>query len=422
MSNLITETATVTSAGIAKAAERLQGIARRTPLELNATLSKQFDCSVWLKREDLQVVRSYKLRGAYNKMATLSETEQQAGIVCASAGNHAQGVAFACRHLGIRGRIFMPVTTPGQKVGKVAAFGGDRVEIVLTGDTFDDAYATAQTFCLEQKSVFIHPFDDEKIIEGQGTVGLEIWEDLEVAPDFLFVPIGGGGLAAGVSSFFAEKSPATAIVGVEPAGAPAMKTALQNGFNSTLDEIDRFVDGAAVRRVGEITFDICRRRLYDLVLIPEGKVCSTILKLYNEEAIVVEPAGALSIAALEFYRPHIKGKNVVCVVSGGNNDISRTEEIRERALLYEGLKHYFIVRFPQRAGALKEFVVDVLGPDDDIVQFEYIKKNNRESGPALVGIEFKQPGQLERLKSSLRRRNFNFEYLNGNSDLLRFLV
>ena len=420
MSNLITET--VTSTGIAQAAARLQGIARRTPLELNATLSKQFECSVWLKREDLQVVRSYKLRGAYNKMATLSDTERQNGIVCASAGNHAQGVAFACRHLGIRGRIFMPATTPGQKLSKVAAFGGDAVAVVLTGDTFDDAYATAQAFCLEQKTVFIHPFDDEKIIEGQGTVGLEIWEDMKQMPDFLFVPIGGGGLAAGVSSFFAEKSPATAIVGVEPAGAPAMKTAMQNGFNSTLDEIDRFVDGAAVRRVGDITFDICRRLLYDLVLIPEGKVCSTILKLYNEEAIVVEPAGALSIAALEFYRPHIKGKNVVCVVSGGNNDISRTEEIRERALLYEGLKHYFIVRFPQRAGALREFVADVLGPDDDIVQFEYIKKNNRESGPALVGIEFKQPGQLERLKSSLRRRHFNFEYLNGNSDLLRFLV
>ena len=422
MSELIVEQPLVNSAGIEQAAARLAGIARRTPLELNYTLSHQYDCNVWLKREDLQVVRSYKLRGAYNKMATLSAAERQAGIVCASAGNHAQGVAFACRKLGIPGHIFMPTTTPGQKVNKVAAFGSSSVEIVLTGDTFDDAYAAAQTFCAAQQAVFIHPFDDEKIIEGQGTVGLEIWEDAEVQPDFLFVPIGGGGLAAGVSSFFAEKSPATAIVGVEPAGAAAMKASLQNGFNTTLDDIDRFVDGAAVRRAGDLTFDICRRLLYDILLIPEGKVCSTILKLYNEEAIVVEPAGALSIAALDFYRPHIRGKNVVCVVSGGNNDISRTEEIRERALLYEGLKHYFIVRFPQRAGALKEFVVDVLGPEDDIVHFEYIKKNNREAGPALVGIEFKQPGQLERLQNSLRRRHFNFEYLNGNSDLLRFLI
>ncbi|MCC6461586.1 MAG: threonine ammonia-lyase IlvA [Saprospiraceae bacterium] len=412
----------MTSDAIVRAAACLQGTVRRTPLELNDTLSRKFDCQVWLKREDLQVVRSYKLRGAFHKMAGLSEQERQAGIVCASAGNHAQGVAYACRHLGIRGYIFMPVTTPRQKIDKVATFGGTWSEIVLTGDTFDDAFASAQAFCETRQSVFIHPFDDPQVIAGQGTVGLEIWEDSVVPPDFLFVPIGGGGLAAGVSTYFADVSPATAIVGVEPAGAAAMKTSLRNGYNTTLDEIDRFVDGAAVRRVGDLNFAICRQRLYDLVLIPEGKVCSTILKLYNEEAIVVEPAGALSVAALELYRPHIRGKTVVCIISGGNNDISRTEEIRERALLYEGLKHYFIIRFPQRAGALKEFVVEVLGPDDDIVQFEYIKKNNRESGPALIGIECKQPGQLERLQSSLRQRHFNFEYLNGNSDLLRFLV
>jgi len=407
---------------IEAAQKRLKGIVRRTPLELNPSLSAQYDCEVWLKREDLQVVRSYKLRGAYNKMALLNPAEKAAGIVCASAGNHAQGVAFSCRQLQIQGRIFMPTTTPQQKVGKVGTFGGEWVETVLTGDTYDDANAAAQDYCREKKAVFIHPFDDEKIIEGQATVGVEILEQAGFSPDYLFLPVGGGGLAAGVSTYFREKSPHTAVVGVEPAGAAAMKTSIANGFNTTLEEIDRFVDGAAVKRVGDKTFAICRQNLYDVVTIPEGKVCATILKLYNEEAIVAEPAGALTIAALEQYRPHIRGKRVVCVVSGGNNDISRTEEIRERALLYEGLKHYFIIRFPQRAGALKTFVVNVLGPDDDIAHFEYIKKNNRDAGPALVGIEFKQPGQLERLQDNLRLYNFNFEYLNGNSDLMRFLL
>ena len=407
---------------IEAAQKRLRGIARRTPLELNPSLSAQYECEVWLKREDLQVVRSYKLRGAYNKMVSLDAVEKAAGIVCASAGNHAQGVAFSCRQLQIRGRIFMPTTTPQQKVGKVATFGGEWVETVLTGDTYDDANVAAQEFCRQQQAVFIHPFDDDKIIEGQATVGVEILEQAGFPPDYLFLPVGGGGLAAGVSTYFREKSPHTAVVGVEPAGAAAMKTSIDNGYNTTLEDIDRFVDGAAVKRVGDKTFAICRQNLYDVVIIPEGKVCATILKLYNEEAIVAEPAGALAIAALDQYRPHIRGKKVVCVVSGGNNDINRTEDIRERALLYEGLKHYFIIRFPQRAGALKTFVVNVLGPEDDIAHFEYIKKNNREAGPALVGIEFKQPGQLDRLQQSLRQYHFNFEYLNGNSDLMRFLL
>lgn len=419
MSEAITSTQHI---DIQAAANRLQGIIRRTPLEFNATLSEQFNCEIWLKREDLQVVRSYKLRGAYNKMLSLNDAQRAAGIVCASAGNHAQGVAYACKQLGIRGRIFMPTTTPQQKVGKVRVFGGAWVELVLTGDTFDDAGAAARAWCEAQQAVFIHPFDDEKIIEGQGTVGLEILEDAGFLPDFLFVPIGGGGLAAGVSTIFAEKSPHTAIVGVEPAGAAAMKLSIQRGINTTLDDVDRFVDGAAVKRVGDLTFDICRQRLYDVLAVPEGKVCATILKLYNDEAIVAEPAGALSIAALDQYRPHLRGKKVVCVVSGGNNDISRTEEIRERALLYEGLKHYFIIRFPQRAGALKDFVVNVLGPDDDIVHFEYMKKNNREAGPALVGLEFKQSGQLERLQQNLKAYHFSFEYLDGGSDMLRLLV
>jgi threonine dehydratase len=407
---------------IPSASRRLKDIVRRTPLEFNERLSRQYDCQVWLKREDLQVVRSYKLRGAYNKIASLEPAQREAGIVCASAGNHAQGVAFACRHLGIMGHIYMPVTTPLQKVRKVEDFGGPNVEIILSGDTYDDAYTSAWEHCLTAGAVFIHPFDDLKVIEGQGTVGLEILEDAAFEPDYLFVPVGGGGLAAGVSTYFAEHCPHTAIVGVEPAGAAAMKKSIAMGVNTTLDDIDRFVDGAAVKRVGDLTFRICRERLYDVLAIPEGKVCATILKLYNEEAIVAEPAGALTISALDQYRPHIRGKKVVCILSGGNNDISRTEEIRERALMYEGLKHYFIIRFPQRAGALKEFVVDVLGPEDDIVHFQYMKKNNREAGPALIGIEFKQAGQLERLQNNLKSHHFNFEYLNGSSDLLRFLV
>lgn len=419
MTNIATNTAAI---DISAAAERLRGIVRHTPLEFNATLSEQFNCEIWLKREDLQVVRSYKLRGAYNKMLSLDAEQRSAGIVCASAGNHAQGVAYACKKLGIRGRIFMPATTPQQKVGKVRAFGGEWVELVLTGDTFDDAGAAARAWCDARQAVFIHPFDDEKIIEGQGTVGLEILEDVGFKPDFVFVPIGGGGLAAGLSLVFEQLSPQTALVGVEPVGAAAMKQSIALGINTALDEIDRFVDGAAVKRVGDRTFEICRKHLYDVLAVPEGKVCAAILKLYNDEAIVVEPAGALSVAALDQYRPHLRGKKVVCVLSGGNNDISRTEEIRERALLYEGLKHYFIIRFPQRAGALKDFVVNVLGPDDDIVHFEYMKKNNREAGPALVGLEFKQSGQLERLQHNLRKYHFSFEYLNGESDLLRLLV
>jgi threonine dehydratase len=418
----MTETLTSNFIDVAAASMRLAGVVRKTPLELNISLSKLYDCEVWLKREDLQVVRSYKIRGAYNKMVTLSESDKNSGIVCASAGNHAQGVALSCKLLGIKGKIFMPATTPKQKVDKVALFGGENIEIILNGDTFDDAAAQAMQFCNDKSMVFIHPFDDFRIIEGQGTVGKEILDDAPFLPDYIFLAIGGGGLAAGISSYFKEKSPNTALVGVEPEGAPSMKTSMDNGVNTTLSEIDRFVDGAAVKRVGDRNFAICQETLYDVVLVPEGKVCATILKLYNEEAIVAEPAGALSIAALDAYRPHIKGKKVVCVVSGGNNDISRTEEIRERALQYEGLKHYFIIRFPQRAGALKTFVVNVLAEDDDIAHFEYIKKNNREAGPALVGIEFSKSGQLERLKASLTQYNFSYEYLNSNSDLMRFLI
>lgn len=412
----------ITIAKIKEAKKNLDGIVFHTPLQYNILLSEQFNCNIYLKREDLQPVRSYKLRGAYNKISALSEVEKKSGVVCASAGNHAQGVAYSCHKLKIKGKIFMPVTTPSQKVNQVKLFGKDWVDVVLTGDTFDDAYKAALDFSKNNLSVFVHPFDDEKVIEGQATVGLEIFEDANFKIDYVLVPIGGGGLAAGVSSCLKDLSPDTKIIGVEPLGAASMLTSINNNKNTELTSIDKFVDGAAVKKVGDLTFEICKNTLSEIITVPEGKVCTTILELYNNQAIVVEPAGALTIASLSTLKEKIKGKNVVCVVSGSNNDITRTEEIRERSLLYEGLKHYFVVRFPQRAGALKEFLSKVLGPEDDIVHFEYIKKNSRENGPALVGIEIKDPNELEKLKNRLHELGFQYEYLNQKDDLLQFLL
>ena len=404
------------------AKERIKGVAVHTPLMKNENLSEEFSAQVWLKREDLQPVRSYKLRGAYNKIFALSTNEKNKGVVCASAGNHAQGVAFACNKLDINATIFMPVTTPQQKIKQVKLFGKDKVEVVMKGDTFDESFQYASEYCDEKAAIFIHPFDDENVIAGQGTVALELIEDAKTPVDYLFVPIGGGGLAAGISTVFKALSPETKIIGVEPAGAASMKTSIQNGINTKLEDIDKFIDGAAVKRVGDITFEICKDSLHDIILVPEGKVCSTILRLYNEEAIVVEPAGALAIAALDFYKDEIKGKNVVCIVSGSNNDITRTEEIKERSLLYEGLKHYFIIKFPQRPGALKEFVSKVLGVNDDITYFQFSKKNNRESGPAVVGIEVKNPNDFKAIEEQLTAMKFNYQYLNDNVDLFTHLI
>ena len=407
---------------INKASELLKGVATHTPLQLNVQLSDDFDCQIYLKREDLQIVRSYKIRGAYNKISSLKDEEKKNGVVCASAGNHAQGVAFSCRKLNIKGTIFMPATTPAQKISQVKLFGKEWIEVVLTGDTFDDAYKASVIFCEANKAVFVHPFDDEKVIEGQGTVAKEILEDADVAIDYVLVPIGGGGLAAGCISYFSQINPTIKVIGVEPEGAPSMKTSIENGVNTELAEIDKFVDGAAVKKVGDKTLGICKDKLDEIVLVPEGRICTTILNLYNQQAIVVEPAGALTIAALNYLKDKLKGKNVVCVVSGSNNDIMRTEEIRERSLLFEGLKHFFVIRFPQRSGALKEFVSNVLSPDDDIVHFEYMKKNNRENGPALIGIEIKKPEHLQELKARLKALGFQYEYLNKNDNLLQFLV
>ena len=407
---------------IKAAAEIIRKVARVTPLDESIRLSKQFGAQILLKREDLHRVRSYKIRGAFNKMSSLNQEERSHGVVCASAGNHAQGVAFACHHLGINGTIYMPSVTPKQKIEQTRMFGGDKITIVLEGDTFDDSSKAALQFCKETHKTFVHPFDDEKVIEGQGTIGLELLDQVASPIDYVFVAIGGGGLASGLCGVFSTLSPNTKIIGVEPEGAPSMKISIGKGVNTRLEKIDKFIDGAAVQRVGDLTFGICRKHLSDTLAIPEGKVCQTILDLYNRDAIVVEPAGALTISALDTYADEIKGKNVVCIVSGSNNDITRTAEIKERALLYGKLKHYFIVRFPQRPGSLKQFVADILGPDDDITHFEYSKKSSKENAPAIVGIELKSPADLAPLIERMKADNLYGEYLNDKHDLFQYLV
>ena len=407
---------------IVQAHMHLKDVVVRTPLQHNRVLSERYNCNVWLKREDLQVVRSFKIRGAYHLMKSLTSEETERGVVCASAGNHAQGVAYSCQTLGIPGKIFMPSTTPRQKVKQVSFFGGNQVEVVLTGDTFDDAYAEALAESQRSGMAFIHPFDDRKIIAGNGTVGQELLEKADSAPDYIFVTVGGGGLAAGVSSYVKIVSPSTQIIGVEPEGAPSLQTSLEAGEVAALDQIDKFVDGAAVKRVGDLTFAICQELLDDVVTVPEGKVCTTMLDLYNENAIVAEPAGALPIAALDAFRDQIAGKTVVCVVSGGNNDVDRMQEIKERSLIYEGLKHYFMLNFPQRAGALREFLDQVLGPNDDITRFEYTKKSNKDNGPSLVGIELKHREDYEPLIERMRKKGYQFLELNKDPVLFNLLI
>ena len=407
---------------IQKAKDIVRDVALETPLQLNERLSEQYSAKVYFKREDLQPIRSFKLRGAYHKIYKLSAEERRRGIVCASAGNHAQGVALACNKLGIKGTIFMPVPTPKQKLGQVRMFGGSNLEIRLTGDTFDDAYAAAQSFKDETKSMFVHPFEDKDVVIGQATLALELIEQAKEPIDYVLVPIGGGGLISGVLHVFKTLSPLTKVIGIEPEGAPAMEQSLTNGKNIELNEIDPFVDGAAVRKVGDDAFTLCKTYLDKLVLVSEGKICQSILKLYNKEAIVVEPAGAMSTASLKMVKEEIKGKNVVCLICGGNNDITRMAEIKERAMLEANLLHYFIVRFPQRAGALKEFVAEVLGPKDDITFFEYSKKNNRSNGPAVVGIEIKNPDDFDSLVKRMKSKGFYGDYINNKPDLFQFLI
>ncbi|CAI6068484.1 threonine ammonia-lyase IlvA [Cohnella sp. JJ-181] len=424
MSDLLPRTApaSIRMEDILFAAHTLRGVVSPTPLQFNKALSAKHGCQVHLKREDQQVVRSFKIRGAYNLISGLPAEERARGVICASAGNHAQGVAYSCAALDIPGIIYMPATTPRQKIGQVKLFGGDKVEVRLIGDTFDDAYAEAQRATQETGMTFVHPFDDPRIIAGNGTVGKEIMEACKEPVDVLLVTIGGGGLAAGVASYVKAVSPKTRIIGVEPEGAPSMLAALERGEVVPLEEIDKFVDGAAVKRVGELTYALCRELLDEVVVVPEGRVCTTILELYNEHAIVAEPAGALTVAALPMLAGRLEGLNVVCVVSGGNNDIDRMQEIKERSMIYEGLKHYFMVNFPQRAGALREFLDDVLGPGDDIVQFEYTKKHNKENGPALVGIELKSPDDYGPLVDRMNLKGFRYVELNKDPLLFNLLI
>ncbi|WP_375334314.1 threonine ammonia-lyase [Flagellimonas sp. C4] len=409
-------------ADIYQAAKTIAQVAEETPLQRSIRYSKAYGANIFLKREDLHRVRSYKIRGAYNKISSLSQKQLDSGVVCASAGNHAQGVAFACSHLKVKGTIYMPVVTPKQKIDQTKMFEGEWVDVVLEGDTFDDSKKAAEFFCKQKGKTFVHPFDDEKTIEGQATVGLEILQQSSEPIDYVFVAVGGGGLASGLCGTFQALSPNTKIIGVEPGGAPSMLQSIEKGELVELENIDKFIDGAAVQKVGSLTYPICKEYLHKMVAVPEGKVCQTILDLYNRDAIVVEPAGALTIAALDYFKEEIRGKNVVCVVSGSNNDITRTAEIKERALLYAQLKHYFIVRFPQRPGALKEFVVDILGPDDDITHFEYSKKSSRENAPAIVGVELKSPDDLEPLIQRMKSNNFFGDYLNNKPDLFQYLV
>ena len=407
---------------IEKASGVLEEILTPTPFQKNNNLSDIYDAEVFLKREDLQMVRSYKIRGAYNKIRSIDPENMKNGIVCASAGNHAQGVAFSCSKLQIMGSIFMPVTTPKQKIEQVRMFGREYIEIVLTGDTFDAANSAAIEFAKENNKTFIPPFDDPKVMEGQGTIGLEILKQTDAPLDYIFVPIGGGGLASGLGSYIKQVSPSTKVIGVEPAGAPCMKAAIDNGGVIKLAEIDKFVDGAAVQQAGSFTYEVCKQVLDDIVVVPEGAVCTTIIHMYNKSAIVVEPAGALAVSALKFYKDQIKGKRVACIVSGSNNDITRMEEIREKSLLHEGLKHYFIVNFPQKSGAILSFIQNVIGSSADLVHIQYIKKTNKNFGPALIGIELASKDDFEPFLNRMKENGFAYEYINENNQLFEILI
>lgn len=415
----------VTEEDVEKAYEVLKSVVKHTPLEYDFYLSEKYHCNVYLKREDLQRVRSFKLRGAFYAISRLSAEQLAKGVVCASAGNHAQGVAYTCKRMTVPATIFMPTTTPQQKVSQVKFFGGSNVDVVLVGDTFDASATAAKEFAAAHGQTFIPPFDDPDIIAGQGSLAVEMVKDLNKAheqADYVFAGIGGGGLISGVATYLKAKSPITKIIGVEPDGAPSMTAALKQNQVVTLDKIDKFVDGAAVKEVGSLTFQHAKVLVDEVTTISEGAVCSTILDMYTKQAIVAEPAGALSVAALETYREEIKDKTVVCIVSGGNNDINRMQEIEERSLLHEGLKHYFIVNFSQRPGALKEFVNDVLGPHDDITKFEYTKKVNRGNGPVIIGVLLQDKNDYEGLLDRVAAFDPSYIPINDNQTLYTLLV
>jgi threonine dehydratase len=404
------------------AAERLAGVLDRSPLQPSPRLSAEHGLDVWLKREDLQPVRSYKARGAYNMVAVLDAEARARGVTCASAGNHAQGVAFACARAGVRARVYLPRTTPRQKRQRVAALGAGLVEVVIGGDSYDDAAAAAAAHARESGATVVPAFDDPRTIAGQGTVVREAVEQLGRPPETVIVPVGGGGLIAGTLTWLGERAPSVQVVGAEPAGAASMAAAVAAGRPVELEALEGFVDGAAVRRVGAWTFDAVRRGRPDLVAVPEGRVCVEMLSLYHSDGIVAEPAGALASAALHLDLGLAPGSTVVCVLSGGNNDVSRYAEVVERALVFEGLKHYFLVEFPQEPGALRRFLDEVLGPDDDITLFEYVKRNNRETGPALVGIELQNPADLHPLLARMEHSPGRIQVVPPDSPLFGFIL
>ncbi|MFK5690720.1 threonine ammonia-lyase IlvA [Ornithinimicrobium sp. LYQ92] len=410
---------------IEAAADRIAGRVSRTPLQRSARLSEVTGARVWLKREDLQAVRSYKGRGAANLIAQLDSEQIWAGVVCASAGNHAQGVAHACATLGVGARIYLPATTPRQKRDRVAAIGGDWVEVVVGGRTYDEAAAAALADVERTGATLVPPFDHPHTIAGQGTIAREISEDLagtSSGPDVVVVPCGGGGLLAGCLTWFSERSPGVRVVGAEPAGAASMIAATHAGEPVALPEIDRFVDGAAVQRVGSWTYEVVAAHTPELVAVPEGRICTEMIRLYQSEGIITEPAGALAAAALDSLQGSLAGLDVVVVVSGGNNDLLRYPEVMERSLIHEGLKHYFLVDFPQEPGMLRQFLNEVLGPDDDIALFEYVKRNNRETGPALVGLELGAREDLAPLLARMEEASMQIEPIQPDSPLFRFIL
>ena len=407
--------------------DALRALFEPTPLQRNDHLSTRLGAEIWLKREDLTPVRSYKLRGAFNAMRkVLASTPVQGHFVCASAGNHAQGVAYACRHFGVKGTIFMPVTTPQQKIDKTRTFGGAAIEIVLTGDYFDQTLAASQTYCREQGAHFLSPFDDLDVIEGQASVGVELLAQLRdlagCAPDMVILPVGGGGLASGVTGYLRAVSPATDFRFVEPLGGASLTAALQAGAPTTLPRINSFVDGAAVARLGALTYDRLKWAKPDQVLLaPEDRICVTMLEMLNVEGIVLEPAGAMSVDVLPVLADQIRGKTVVCITSGGNFDFERLPEVKERAQRYSGLKKYFILRMPQRPGALREFL-SMLGADDDISRFEYLKKSARNFGSVLIGIETKRAENFADLTRRMDEAGFAYRDITGDEALAEFLI
>ncbi|MGW5644221.1 threonine ammonia-lyase IlvA [Saccharopolyspora sp. NPDC003752] len=409
-------------AAIFRAGTRLRQVVRRTPLETSSRLTGELGVPVRLKREDMQVCRSYKVRGAYNLISSLSPAERERGVVCASAGNHAQGVAFACRELKIKGRVYLPANTPRQKRRRIAALGGEWVEPVIVGSSFDEASAASKEDSQRTGAVYVHPFDDPRTIAGQGTVGLEIAEQHDGPIDTVIVPVGGGGLLAGVVLWLKAHFPEVRVIGAEPAGAASMRAALDHGGPIALPSVDTFVDGAAVGRVGDAGFQVVRELVDELVAVPEGAVCTEMIELYQTEGIIAEPAGALASAAARLPLERPAHGPVVCVVSGGNNDLSRYGEVVERSLVHEGLRHYFLVTFPQEPGALRHFLDDVLDDGQDIVAFEYVKKNNRETGPALVGIELDRADELDGLLKRMKESPLQIEQVPPGSPLFSFLI